>query len=436
MNRNRMRPSFAVLLFVTCVQTFAQDAIPQGLKRYDTPYYEIYSDLEPERVKEAALRMTRMAEEYRERTAEFSGQIRKRFPFLLFKNAADYYAAGAPPGSAGVYMYRGIEGKLMAIAGEESGAFTWHTVQHEGFHQFAHAVIGGQLPVWVNEGLAEYFGEGLFTGDGFVTGVAPPRRIARIQKSINEGKLRPIRSMMLMTQQEWNAALAGANYDQAWSMVHFLAHADDGKYQKAMTHFVLEIGRRRPWDKAWESAFGTAEGFEKKWKDWWLALEPHPSAHLYVRACAMTYASFIGRAKGMKQTFDSFEEFAAAGQEGKVKVPENEDWLPATLLQAALGMKEGAAKDATFAFGKDPRGPQVVATLKDGTRIVATFDPKLRTGRTKVETDDLVPTIAKAQALLDQQKKQDARKLLNEAIKRNPKSPSLEQARKMLQQIK
>ena len=59
----------------------------------------------------------------------------------------------------------------MAFAGEHITAYTWHTVQHEGFHQFAHAVIGGDIPTWLNEGLAEYFGEALFTG-----GRVRPRR--------------------------------------------------------------------------------------------------------------------------------------------------------------------------------------------------------------------------------------------------------------------
>jgi len=77
-----------------------------------------------------------------------------------------------------------------------------------------------------------------------------------------------------------------------------------------------------------------------------------------------------------------------------------------------------------------------VATMKDGTRILATFDPKARMSRTKVEVDDLTPSIAKAEALLAEQKKQDARKLLTDAIKRNPKSPDLEKARKLLQGIK
>src|SRR6266498_3222907 len=66
--------------------------IPTGMQAYQSPYYDLYSDLEPERVQEAILRMTRMAEEYHERTKEFSGVIRQKFPFYLFKDVADYYA--------------------------------------------------------------------------------------------------------------------------------------------------------------------------------------------------------------------------------------------------------------------------------------------------------------------------------------------------------
>ena len=437
-----MLSRYAILIALVwgAMAALGQDSPPSGFKRYETPYYIIYSDLETDRVKEAALRMTRMAEEYRERTAAFSGEIRDQFQFWLFKSAEDYYASGGPAGSAGVYMSH--KRLLMGIAGEDPRDFTWHIVQHEGFHQFADAVIRGDLPAWLNEGLADYFGEGIFTGDGFVTGVVPLRRLAQIQESIKNARFKPIRSMMLLSRKDWNAALgagmggAGANYDQAWSMVHFLAHAENGKYQKALTNFVLEIGRGRPWDKAWLTCFGPADGFEKQWKDWWLAQPPHQTADLYARACAMTFASHIGRARSQKQTFDDFEEFLRVAKAGEVKVPDNDDWLPPGLIQRALRMRVEAAKDVDFALGKDPRGPQVVATMKDGTRILATFDPKARASRTKVEVDDLTPAIARAEALLAEQKKQDARKLLTDAIKRNPKSPDLEKARKLLQGIK
>ncbi len=225
-------------------------ATPGALKTYPSPYYTIYSDLGIDDVREATMRMTRMAEEYHDRTAGFSGVINQKFPFYLYATAEDYYRGGGPPGSAGVFMVRNGESKLMAIAIGKSdgrdGGQTWHVVQHEGFHQFAHAVIGGDMPMWVNEGLAEYFGEGLFTGDGFVTGLVPARRLQRVQESIREKKFKSIKEMMLLTNREWNADLKIENYDMAWSMTHFLAHGDDGRYQGAFAAFMKDIGATGP----------------------------------------------------------------------------------------------------------------------------------------------------------------------------------------------
>src|SRR5687768_3172257 len=80
------------------------------LAEYETSYYIIHTDLEGDDVREAAIRMTKMFEEYRERTRAFSGQARKKLPFYLFRKAEDYYPAGGIPGSAGVFMGE----KLMA----------------------------------------------------------------------------------------------------------------------------------------------------------------------------------------------------------------------------------------------------------------------------------------------------------------------------------
>src|SRR5262245_11386770 len=91
-----LRCFVASWLILLCNQANAQ------LKQYDSPYYVIHTDLTGDDVKEASVRMTRMAEEYYNRTRDFSGQINSRLPFKLFKNRKDYIAAGAPAGSAGV----------------------------------------------------------------------------------------------------------------------------------------------------------------------------------------------------------------------------------------------------------------------------------------------------------------------------------------------
>ena len=405
--------------------------MPAGMRAYPSPYYVIYSDLEPERVQEAILRMTRMAEEYHDRTKEFSGVIRQKFPFYLFKRGEDYYAAGGMTGSAGVFMVRGDDAKLMAIAGERNSSSTWHVIQHEGFHQFAHAVIGGNLPAWLNEGLAEYFGEGIFTGDGMITGVVPPSRLKKIQEGIKTRRFRSIQSMMLLSGERWNAEMDGTNYDMAWSMVHFLAHGENGKFQAPFGQFVKDIGHGKPWDRAWLANFGTAEGFEKRWAQWWLAQEPLGSKDLYVKAVASTMASYVGRAGLMKQTFDSVDELARVARDGSLKLPAGDAWLPPGLITSILDLKDKLGDDVTYEIKKDARGPQVVANMTDGTRLVATF---VKQGPKRVTTsiDDLAPAMAKAKALLAEKKKAEARTLLQDAIKRNPTSPQVTEARKLL----
>ena len=83
------------------------------LKRYDTKYYVIHSDLDQDTVREAALRITKMVEVYADRCRSFTGKISTRLPFYLFRHPQDYYAAGGMPGSTGVFT----GDKLMAVAG-------------------------------------------------------------------------------------------------------------------------------------------------------------------------------------------------------------------------------------------------------------------------------------------------------------------------------
>jgi hypothetical protein len=404
------------------------------LRRYDTRYYELYTDLDADGVREATLRMTRMAEEYYARTREFAGTIHQKFPFYLYSKADDYYAAGGPPGSAGVFMVDGDEQKLMAIAGRKTNGSTWHTVQHEGFHQFAYAVIGGELPVWANEGLAEYFGESIFTGDGFITGVIPPWRLENIKREFADNEFHSIHDMMLMTSAKWRKELSAANYDQAWTMVHFLVYGDGGRYQSAFVAFMRRVGRGEAWDKAWLATLGPADEFEPRWKAWWLGLPPDPTPTLYAQATTAMLTSFLGRCTASHQKFPSFDAFTtAASQESGLKIAEV-DWLPPSLLQSGL---RSAGEAGTWSIDDAPgKLPTIVDEMGDGTRVVGSFT--LRGGHVAAVTTDvdaLPRIIADAQKLMADGKKADARTLLRDGIRQYPKSIALADARKLLIQV-
>jgi hypothetical protein len=408
------------------------------LKIYQTPYYTIYTDLDPDQAHEAALRMTRMAEEYHARTAGFSGQITGRLPFFLFKTDDEYHAAGGLPKSVGEFT----GDALMASADPSHAERTWQIVQHEGFHQFAAAVIGGELPVWANEGVAEYFGEAQFTGDGFVIGLIPPARLQRLRGEIEGPDARSIKTMMLMGPEQWTADLQKINYDQAWSMVHFLINADGGKYQAGFVNFMFQIGQGQAWPQAWQHNFANTAAFESEWKNWWLAQSDDPTAKLSIQATCQTLTSFLARAGSRHQTFDSFDELVHAAQSGELKIPgsNDPDWLPPSLLNGALTAL--GKEDATWSLlPPDPahhvRTARIAAELPDQTRIVGNYTPKGPHGWTVwCEVDDLIPVMNQAKQLETAGKKDTARQLVVTALRRVPDSTSAADARELLASLR
>lgn len=405
---------------------------------YPTKYYIIHSDLDTEDVKEAVIRMTKMAEEYHARTQGFSGELRERQPFYLFRTPEEYYDAGGLPGSAGVFITDNNGSRLMAIAGDQTNGTTWHVVQHEGFHQFAHAVIRGELPPWVNEGIAEYFGESLFTGDAFVTGIVPPWRLKRLQEEINAGRLKSVKQMMLLSGGAWNAQMKIENYDQAWSMVHFLAHGENGRYQDAFVNFMRLIGRGLQWQQAWLQTFGSAADFEQHWKDYWLNQPPNPTRDLYAQAATAIFTSFLARAQAQKQTFDSFDAFLADAKDGRVKTGQTiDDWLPPKLLEDAAR----SADNAPFQWKIEPNPAtktfRLIAELGDGTSMVGSY--AIVAGHAvnvHVDVDDTNAAVHEAQSLIKDGKKEQARAILQRALRSHPKSASADAARKLMSQTR
>ncbi len=351
--------------------------VPREMRAYETRYYVLHTDLRPEQAREVGIRMTKMAEEYARRTSDFGGgAVRKKLPFYLFADPEDYYALGLPRASAGRY-----NGAALLAIGQDFGPKTWHIVQHEGFHQFADAAINANLPPWVSEGLAEYFGEAVFTGDGYVTGGIPQWRLERVRKRFATNEFKSLREMMNLPMEGWNSELTLVNYDQAWAMVQFLAHGEDGRYQKAFATFLGQLGRGQSWQVAWARTFGDTRGFEEKWRQWWTSLPDNPTADVYARATVATLASFLARATSQGQRFTDFEAFAQAGATGGVK-HHPDDWLPPRLLRQALDSAQKqtiAGASFTLIDGGEGATPQVLCVMKDGRKVSGTFT--LRKGK-------------------------------------------------------
>jgi hypothetical protein len=294
----------------------------------------------------------------------------------------------------------------MACAEDLGSKQLWHVIQHEGFHQFAHLVIGGQLPVWIDEGLAEYFGYGLWTGDGIVTGVVPPYCLKRIQGIIRQEKTVPFLEMLMMTSEEWTghvrdsykgdgaepgktsdktrpgkpqdgkpaddkAEKAQVNYDQAWAMVHFLVHAENGKYRDAFSGLIADVSHKKDWQQSFKARFGTnVKLFEQKYCDWWLAQKDDTSQELYTRVVVQTLTSYLARAIAQGQKFADADDFLKQARAGTLKCDKSL-WLPPSLLQETL--KAIRRWKDCWSLDVAGRYPRLVLNWSDDKTYVGSF---------------------------------------------------------------
>jgi hypothetical protein len=356
------------LVLAAWLLTSAPALAQSRLTHYKSRCYDVYTDLPAPVAREIVLRADLMVVEYSARTRAFARTLNQRLPLYVYSRSEDYLAAGALPGSAGMFMAQGDGGgRLLVLAGPQVGEQTWDTLKHEGFHQFVHAVIGGDIPVWVNEGLAEYFGAGIFTGDGYITGVVPPGRLRQLRLLLSEGKMRPLRDMMLTRHEEWNSNLSVVNYLQAWSMVHFLAHANP-RYEQAFNQFILDVSRGMQWEAAWRNRFGAdVASFERRWREYWTALEPSASLPLYQRGVVHTLTNYYARAASQKQTFESADAFFKAAKGGELRAHE-QDWLPPSLLEHNLVLA-GQMGNWTI----DPRRRTLACRTNDGSVLTGSF---------------------------------------------------------------
>jgi len=351
----------------------------QPLRKFTARDIVIYTDLPNVDAREALLRVTAMTEMFSRRIEGFPGEISRDQLFYFYRNLQDYRASLNPSPAAGSCgVYTGGELRAAIDISKFSRRSVWHVVQHEGWHGFAHKVItpkARQLPIWLDEALAEYFGEAVWTGDDFVAGVIDPQRLRRVQKRIRKRQFRPWKAMITLPREKWGEKLNVVNHDQVWSMAQFFLHSDGGKYRKDFAAYCRDIAGGMEPLPAFQKRFRQdPELLQKAYEQWWLGLGENPTAGGYDEITIRTLMSFLSRAYLAGARFKSAKEFFDAGQAGKCNVDIKKNpsrWLPDHLLKKALAE---AKKYKRWELKADKQGRPVLRLHRpDGTTLTATF---------------------------------------------------------------
>ncbi|MBI2923004.1 MAG: DUF1570 domain-containing protein [Planctomycetes bacterium] len=180
------------------------------------------------------------------------------------------YANSNGVGGAAAY-FSPAQNELVGYMTKDQGKdLSIHIMYHEAMHQYLHALFGEEvrIPIWLNEGMAEYFFGGEFSEQTGRFSIGPNKvRIDTIRQAARDGSFVPLKKLFQYTQAQYYSN-AGLCYAQGWSVAYFLWTTKDPKYQGVIENFMKLLRQTKDGEKAFNESFGKLDidQLEADWK--------------------------------------------------------------------------------------------------------------------------------------------------------------------------
>lgn len=199
------------------------------------------------------------------------------FPVIVYKDQAEYFAAGSPPGTGG-YFSPFVKKLVFYWMGDNKVQDTLMVLYHETFHAFLDYYLEDATQ-WFNEGHGDYFGAWKWDDAG--QRMLPRTnwwRLDGIKNAIRNGSYTPVKELLQMTQAEMYGRNVGINYAEAWSIVYFMWQYSNGKYAGVLRNYFFEMQKGSGIRRAYDNTFGKIDMrvFEDEWKRFTQSLENPP----------------------------------------------------------------------------------------------------------------------------------------------------------------
>ena len=135
----------------------------------------------------------------------------------------------------------------------------YRPIYHEYFHLLT-SLNAGRLPIWLMEGLAEFYGNVAIRGD--TVEIGDPRRDYLSYLELE--KLLPLDALLTMVDDphgsDRDAALL---YAQSWALTHYILVGDGGARSEGLSQYVAQVQQGVDGRKAFEQAFGELDETER-----------------------------------------------------------------------------------------------------------------------------------------------------------------------------
>ena len=219
-------------------------------------------------IKQVAVRL----EQFREVFSRLFPKIIFRSPVpttvIVFKSDSSYRPFKPSANTAG-YFQSGQDINYITLTSEVHGEQDPFNVI---FHEYTHLLVDntvGNVPVWFNEGLAEYYSTFSITNDqNFVLG----KPISPHVFLLRESKMLPLRTLFQVDQHSayYNERdKQSVFYAESWALMHYIILGNDGKKLPQLNKFISLLNGNTPMEQAFQEAFQVSfESMEKELREY------------------------------------------------------------------------------------------------------------------------------------------------------------------------
>jgi hypothetical protein len=254
---------------------------------------------------------------------------------IVFKSNSAYKPFKVNPNVSG-YFQPGEDVNYITLTSEKASEDQpFRTIFHEYVHLLVENTMGPAVPLWFNEGLAEYYSTfDVKDGDRrFILGDLVSNHVLYLRDS----KLLPLRTLFAVDYKSpyYNEGnKMNIFYSESWMLMHYLLQGEGQKRRPQLGRFMDLLDSKMPIADAFQQAFETdLEGFEKSFKSYiqgakymatGVTFERKLDFETEMQSAAVSEAeaqSLLGRLAGAYQTLQRCRDLSTKGSESGPNQP-------------------------------------------------------------------------------------------------------------------
>ncbi len=396
----------------------AQPGEPESWLAVRSGNFTVFSDAEADRAVEIATGLERLRDAFALLSPEVSLSSPVPTRIVAFRDAesfADYKTVADRDGLKILGQFLAHrDGNFIALNADPGLVGSLATIQHEYVHELVQHNLP-RVPLWFNEGLAEYYSPFVFEGEVAVVG-RPVGRHLRWLRGNPRFSLAEVLGATRESAAEHGAEAAGQLYAVSWLLVHYLLSGDADRLDAAAELLFLLDSGEEPEEAVFSALALDAAELEKRLRDylsrplaqagWRLradeALEPRvdPVAAADLLRHLGDLLARQQKLTGAASHYDlalAYDSFHAGAHSGLAMVRDLEGRLEeATILHREAIALAPAAAEPYLRFGR-----HLIALVQSGLPDEATAAELADEARAMFETAaGLAPRFAECRAML------------------------------------